>query len=75
MFTFGGMETNEIFILITSEPKWYAGMLSKKSAFHNAQSANRIKSRFKNGTLPEKTIEQIFNHFGYVKNAVTWEKK
>ena len=68
------METKEIFNLITSIPKWYAGMASK-TGFHNAQSANRIKARFNNGTLPEKSVEKIFNHFGYVKNQVTWIKK
>jgi len=75
VFTFAFMETKEIFDIITSSPKWYAGMLAKNGKFHNPQSANRIKARFSNGTLPEKTIEEIFNHFGYFKNKVTWEKK
>ncbi len=68
------MSTKEIFDEITSKLKWYAGMPSK-TGFHNAQSANRIKARFNNGTLPDKTIEQIFNHFGYVKNEITWVRK
>lgn len=68
------MSTKDIFDLITSKPKWYAGMPSK-TGFHNAQSANRIKARFRIGNLSEKRIEEIFNRFGYFKNEVTWVKK
>ena len=75
MFIFVLMETKEIFKEITSQPKWYADMVARNGKFHNAQSANRIKARFNDGTLPEKTIEKIFNHFKYYKNTVTWVKK
>lgn len=68
------MSTKEIFDIITSKPKWYAGIPSK-TGFHNAQSANRIKARFRASRLPDKKIEDIFNFFGYFKNEVTWEKK
>lgn len=67
------MNENEIFITITSVQKWYAGVPCR-SGFHNAQSANRLKKRFYNGCVSEKTLEKIFNHFGYIKNKTTWSK-
>lgn len=58
------MDTFEIFNLITSQPKWYAG-IRIGNGFMSAQAANRIKARFNNCTLSKRKIERIFNHFGY----------
>ena len=58
------MDTFEIFTLITSQPKWYAG-IRVGNGYMTAQAANRIKARFDNCTLSKNKIEQIFNHFGY----------
>ena len=66
------MTTKEIFEFIIAKPKWYAGIESKKGKYHNAQSANRIKFRFRNGTLSDTQIEKILNKHDYFKNEVSW---
>jgi len=67
------MDEHEIFSIITSDKKWYAG-IPCRNGFHNAQSANRLKKRFYSGKVTDKTIEKIFNYFGYFKNKATWSK-
>ena len=66
--------TSELFEFITSQPKWYIGIPSK-NGFHNAQSANRLKNRYKNNKLSEKSMSVIFEHFGYTKNESLWTMK
>ena len=61
------MTANEVFKEITSKEKWYAGYIS-------AQYATNIKAKFKNGTLPFKTLEKLFDHYGYYLDA-SWHKK
>lgn len=65
--------TDEIFKIITSKPKWYIGLPSR-NGFHNAQSANRLKNRYKNNNLSEKSIENLFSYYGYSKIETKWEK-
>lgn len=67
------METNEIASIIFAIPKWYASIQSK-GKFMNAQTANRIKKRFYNGTLSYKMLEMIFNHYGYFVADKRWVK-
>lgn len=67
------METKELFIFITSQPKWYAN-IPVANKFMTTQAANRIKARFNNGSLSTDKIKEIFNHFGYYQNEL-WEKK
>ena len=69
------MTTEELFNLIISKPKWYAGIESKKGKYHNPQSANRIKDRYKRGVLSNDIIEKILNSHGYYKNEVVWVKR
>jgi hypothetical protein len=54
------MTTEELFIELTSKPKWYAGYCK-----HN--TASMLKTRFKEETLSAKKIEEIFTHFGFTK--------
>lgn len=61
------MTAIELFKQITSEPKWYAG-------FTSPQNATNIKKRFVDKKLEFRTLEKMFNHFGYYLNA-SWEKK
>jgi hypothetical protein len=67
------MTTNEIADKIFSMPKWYAS-IKIKSGFMNAQAANRVKSRFRNGKLSYEMTERIFNHYGYFIADKTWTK-
>lgn len=60
------MTTNELFDLITSEPKWYASKLS-------AQSASNIKKKHKEGLY--NNYEWFFGLFGYDKEIETWKIK
>lgn len=68
------MTTKEIALYIFSQPKWYAS-IPRGEGFMNAQTANRIKARFKNGTLSDKAIEEIFNHYGYFVADKSWIKR
>ncbi|WP_094570766.1 hypothetical protein [Mucilaginibacter xinganensis] len=61
------MTAIEVFNLITSEPKWYAG-------FTSPQNASNIKKRFEAKTLKQKVLEKMFNYYGYQLNE-SWEKK
>ena len=71
------MTEKEIAEYIFSLPKWYAGIPSRiiKGEFMNAQTANRIKKRFNNGTLSNNMIEIVFNHHGYFIADKSWVKK
>ena len=70
------METTDLFKLLTSSIKWYAGIPGRKAnTYLNAQSANRIKKRFLDGNLSDRKIEQIFNCLGYYKNKTQWTNK
>lgn len=68
------MNTTEAWNEITSKPKWYAGIKTNSGSFHTAQSANRLKNRFKKGLLTDKTISYILKEFGYVKEEIKWRK-
>lgn len=68
------MKTQEVWNIITSKPKWYAGIKTNTGSFHTAQSANRMKNRFKKGLLTDKTISYILGKFGYVKKEIEWRK-
>lgn len=67
------IKTKELFELITSKPKWYIGLPSK-NGYHNAQSANRLKNRFKNNNISEKSLNNLFSYYGYVKTETQWNK-
>lgn len=71
------MQTKEIAELIFSIPKWYASIKSNRNInqYLNAQTANRIKKRYRDGTLSNDMIESIFNHYGYFIADKTWVKK
>lgn len=63
------MSTEELFIYLTSQLKWYMGYCR-----HN--TASMIKKRFKDGTLSMKKMENVFNHFGYIKSIKEqWQKE
>jgi hypothetical protein len=68
------MTTNQIWDIITSQPKWYAGIKTRTGSYHTAQSANRLKNRFKKKMLSEEYIEYILNRHGFIKNEITWTK-
>ena len=61
------MTAQELFNLITSEAKWYAG-------FTSPQNASNIKKRFSEKTLAFGTLERMFNHYGFQLKS-SWEKK
>lgn len=61
------MTAVEVFKEITGEPKWYVN-------FTSPQNASNIKKRFEEGELSFKTLEEMFNHFGYYLDA-SWNKK
>lgn len=67
------MKTKGIWDDITSKPKWYAGIKNKKGNFHTAQSANRMKNKFKDGKLSDAVVETVLNHYGYFKKETEWE--
>lgn len=70
------METNEIAQIIFTTPKWYASIPSRVNiGFMDAQTANRIKARFKRGVLSFEMLELIFNHHGYFIADKSWMKK
>ena len=50
---------------IISKPKWYAGIRNENGSFYTAQSASKIKSRYRNGTLSEHIFEKILRAHGY----------
>lgn len=52
------MTKEEVFKAITSQHKWYIGYCSQGYA-------TQLIQRFEDGRLSEKTIEKMFNHFGY----------
>lgn len=73
------METTELFLLITSQEKWYAGIIMRinkegETEYHNPNSANRIKKRFSDKKLSFKMIDIIFTHHGY-ELIGKWEKR
>lgn len=61
------MTAIEVFNLITSEPKWYAG-------FTTPQNASNIKRRFEAKELGFDVLEKMFNYYGYFLTA-SWDKK
>lgn len=65
------METKEIAEKIFAMPKWYASIFSK-GKFMNAQTANRIKKRFRNNTLSFEMLEMVLNHHGYFVADKRW---
>ena len=71
------MQTKDIAELIFAIPKWYASIPHSRNLgqYMNAQTANRIKKRYQIGTLSDKMIELIFNHYGYFIADKTWIKK
>lgn len=63
------MTKEEVFKTITSQHKWYIGYCSQGYA-------TQLIQRFEDGRLSEKTIEKIFNHFGYcVSTPKQWVKQ
>lgn len=68
------MDTIEIWGVITSKPKWYAGILTSTGSFYSAQSARYLKESFKEGTLSEPILEKILNAHGYYLEK-TWVLK
>ena len=58
------MDLKEVFETITATEKWYAD-IPVGSGYMTAQHANRIKARFKAGTLSFCTLRIVFSHFGY----------
>lgn len=69
------MTTKEIFESIITKPKWYAGIKATESKFYTAQSANRIKDRYRRGVLSDVIIEKVLNSHGYYKADTVWIKK
>ena len=61
------MEAIELFKLITSQPKWYAGITT-------AQNAYNIKKKFHAKKLSFAILTKVFNHHGYYLEA-SWIKK
>lgn len=61
------MFDDEVFKEITSKLKWHIGYCSD-------QNASNIKKRFTEGTLSFRSMEKLFNHFGYYMNY-SWRKK
>lgn len=61
------MTAKEVFKEITSEAKWYVN-------FTSPQNASNIKKRFEDGELSFKTLEEMFNYFGYYLTA-SWDKR
>lgn len=62
------MTKEEVFKEITNPLKWYIGYCSQGYA-------TQLIQRFNDGRLSEKTIEKLFNHFGYfVKREKQWER-
>lgn len=63
------MTKEEVFKEITSTHKWYIGYCPQGYA-------TQLKQRFEDGRLSEKTIEKLFNHFGYsIIRDVEWGKQ
>lgn len=62
------MTNKQVFVLITSEPKWYAPYMS-------AQLASMFKRNFINGTMKDATIKRWFAKFGYEQEEVKWKRK
>lgn len=61
------MLDDDVFKEITSQPKWHKGYCSD-------QYATNIKNRYRDGKLPFKAMEKLFNHYGYYMNY-SWRKK
>lgn len=57
--------TDKLFHLITSEPKWYAGKISK-------QHASKLIKSHKAGTVRMETYEFLFAKFGYKREEIVW---
>lgn len=68
------MNTEELWTKVTREPKWYAGLISQNGTFYSPQAANRLKKRFRDGTLSQKVIDDVFTQLGYRKVPGTWVK-
>ena len=63
------MNQNQVFKEITTPLKWYVGYCSQGYA-------TQLIQRFEDGRLSDKTIERLFNHFGYVVSRPTeWVKQ
>lgn len=69
---FGTMETKDLWLKITSQPKWYASIRNKHGSFYNAQMAFKMKQRFAAGTLTSEIVEHIFKQCGYTKLPDKW---
>lgn len=55
------MTKKEVLIKITSEHKWYVG--------HYSQGyASQLIQKFELGLLKQKTIDSLFNKFGYFES-------
>jgi len=63
------MKTTEVFEIIISEPKWYAGKFS-------SQYASKLKRLHKEQKLSEVTYSSLFRLFGYelIKKDLEWKK-
>lgn len=59
------MTTNELFELITSEPKWYASKIDR-------HHASLIKKKHRECRYTN--YEWLFKLFGYSKTPDNWEK-
>lgn len=63
------MSQEEVFKEITSQHKFYVGYCSQGYA-------TQLIQRFEDGRLSDKTIQKLFNHFGYVVSKPTeWVKQ
>ena len=63
------MTKEEVFQEITSQHKWFIGFCSQGYA-------TQLVQRFEDNRLSEKTIEKLFNHFGYcVSTPRQWAKQ
>lgn len=61
------MTTLQLFTLITSEPKWYAGKFSKQHASQIIKSHNA-------GTMKTQSYEVLFGKFGYKREEIEWKQ-
>lgn len=51
---------SELFELLTSQPRWYEG-------YCDANNARQLRYAHRLGSLGQKTYDDIFFHFGYIK--------
>lgn len=63
------MNSQEVFKQITTPLKWYIGYCTQGYA-------SQLVQRFEDNRLSERTIEKLFNHFGYsVSTPKKWTKQ